>query len=367
MKLIASACVGFVFVVAIQQAAAADACKPEDRSGGEIAEAIVGFQQTGASSAETTQSYFGDLFVSRPLAHFWNRNYTCLKVDPKDRGQNPDDDRADDNRLFGPRTRIWANVRISSYPQQVGTSAVRFISTFAAGVCAVPVNKLAQSAEFVTGLEWRLSTFHVPLAGNDELGRQRFVTSVFAGGGATGPLPPSETLQVFVAPAPGSPDYARFQQTYPKAANSQYIGFVSPDRDRFYRQYSVGLRMTTFYEDIYGAPYMAAPAMVSLSVGQNEQIASTVGGRFDGFVFRAEAFYPLVIRGDRGSRAGIVYLFGAAIMAISHSYANDPFILQPAPDVPGYDSRVAIITTPSTRDSYLIGVGIDVGQLVKKF
>ena len=347
MKAVVAAFVVSAFLIAAPLALAAP-CKPEDRRGGEIAEAIVGFQQAGGASAESKQRFFFDFFVSRPLPIFGTSDYGCEKDD--------------DNSRFGPRTRWWGNVRVASYPQQIDTPAAKFISSFSQQVGQLPVNKLAQSAEFTTGLEERLVAFHFGLSGNDALGRQRFVLSWFAGGGATGPLDPAETLRVFATPSPASPDYARFQATYPKAANSQFIGFISPDRDRFFRQYSSGIRLTTFYEDVYGHSYLAAPAMVSISFGQNEQVT---GGALRGVVGRFEAFYPLVLWGDRSSRAGIVYLFGTALLRVGGSNSSDPFVLQPS-DVPGYDARVAIVTLGSNRDMYMIGAGIDIGQLIKK-
>ena len=88
--------------------------------------------------------------------------------------------------------------------------------------------------------------------------------------------------------------------------------------------------------------------MVSISFGQNEQIT---GGRLEGVVGRFEAFYPLVLWGDRGKRAGIVDSFGSALLRIGPSNMSDPFVLQPG-TVPGYDPRVAIVTSPTNRDMY---------------
>ena len=326
-------------------------CAAKDRRGGEIVEAIAGFQQAGAASAPHTQDYFLDLFLSRPLPLPTTQNYSCIADDA--------------NSWFGPPWRLWGNVRVASYPQQVDTAVGQFATNFANNIASQPVNKLAQSAEFVVGLERRLWTFRNGLVGNDEAGRQRFVLSLFVGGGATGPLDPVESLRVFVTPAASSPQYAAFKAKYGDAvASSQYVGFVTPDRDKFFRQYSGGIRLTTFYEDITGKPYMAAPAMITFSLGQNEQVT---GGTMRGVVGRFEAFYPLVLWGDRSTRgSGIVYLFGTAMLRLGGASQTTPFILQPADGVQGYDPGVAIVAAPSNRDTYLIGVGIDVGQLIKK-
>jgi hypothetical protein len=356
MRLIAGCVLGAVVLLGAQQARAQEPrekkkpvpCTLQDRRGGEIAEAIVGFQQAGAASANHSQNYFFDFYVSRPLPFTWNIDYSC--------------DKDDNNARFGPSSRWWGNVRVASYPQQIDTSVGRFIGNFSQNVSEVPVNKLAQAAEFVAGYDRRIAAFEHGLLGNDEAGRQRFVLSWFVGGGATGPLEPADTLRVFVTPAPTSPQYADFKARYGAAANSQFIGFVTPDRDKFFRQYSGGFRLTTFYEDVTGQPYMAAPGVVSFSVGQNEQVT---GGILRGVVGRIEAFYPLVLWGDRSKRAGIVYLFGTAMMRLGGASQTTPFILQPS-DVPGYDPRVAIVAERSNRDMYMFGAGIDIGQLIKK-
>jgi hypothetical protein len=334
-------------------------CNPQDRRGGEIAEAIVGFQQSGAASASHAQNYFFDLYISRPLPLSGNRNYACQKTKLPD-GTYVEDD----NSRFGPASRFWGNVRVSSYPQQIDTSIGTFVSNFTQNVSNVPVNKLAQSAEFVAGYERRIAAFEHGLLGNDEAGRQRFVLSWFFGGGATGPLEPTDTLKVFVTPAQGSTQYAAFKAKYGPAADSPYVAFVTPDRDKFFRQYSGGFRLTTFYEDVTGQPYMAAPAMVSFSAGQNEQVT---GGIMQGVVARFEAFYPLVVWGDRSKRAAIVYLFGTALLRLGGASQTTPFILQPADStVHAYDPNVAIIQDRNNRDMYMIGVGMDIGQLIKK-
>jgi hypothetical protein len=328
-------------------------CSPARTNGGEIFEAIAGFEQSGASAAKHTQDFFFDFFISRPLPL----------------GPYPCGPGHEDYEFFGPRLRWWGNVRVASYPQQVNAPVATFAADFSNQFLSQPVNRLAQTAEFVTGLEWRIAQFGHSLNGNDRDERQQFALSLFAGGGAAGPLEPADTVQIFETPAAASPQRAAFEQTYSSAKTTQYIGFVSPDRDRFFRQYSGGLRLTTFYVKKGQAgrpdqPYLAAPALVSASLGQNEMIT---GGRLRGLVGRFEAFYPLVLFGDRSDRAGIIYLFGTAILHLGGAQQSDPFLLKPAPaGVQPYDSNVAIVTAAANRDVYVIGVGLDLGQLLRK-
>jgi hypothetical protein len=136
---------------------------------------------------------------------------------------------------------------------------------------------------------------------------------------------------------------------------------VAPDRDRFFRQYFVGLRLTTQYADPDGNALTASPAMVSVSLGQNELVT---GGYFWGTVARIEAFYPVPIHGDRASPLSSIYLFGSAFMKLSRANRTDPFLLNPAVNVQGSDPNVVLVTSPSNRDLYKIGVGVDLIKLL---
>jgi len=339
-------------------------CQENHRRGGEIEEAIVGFQQAGASAAPHTQNFFFDFFISRPLPI---GKSPCSGRRAAERSDSSGTTATTSDDFYGPRPRWWGNVRVASYPQQVSTNIATFVTNFNQEVGELKVNELAQSAEFVTGFEWRIRETPWALDGNDRDGeRQLFALSVFAGGGASGPFEPKETLSVFEVPAATSPQYADFAAKFPQAAKAQYVGFVNPDRDRFFRQYSIGLRLTTFYTDKSGAPYKAAPAMISASIGQNELVT---GGRFDGPVARFEAFYPLLISGSRSERAPIVYLFGAALMRLGSANQTTPFILNPMTDptaITAARSDMAIVSSPTNRDTYMIGAGIDLTQLLRK-
>jgi hypothetical protein len=320
-------------------------------NGGEISEFIVGFQQAGASSAKSDQSYFLDFFGSEPIPV---GKYPC------DGGER---------QFFGPRARWWGNVRLASYPQQINAPVGQFVSDFANQVANVPVNKLVHTAEFIAGVEYRVAQFQRPLNGTDQEERQQFGVSVFGGIGASSPLEPNDTLQIFETPEASSAQRAAFVNAYPQAANTKYVGFLSPDRDRFLRQFSIGLRLTTIYakRDRYGRadlPYLRAPAMISVSLGRNEVVT---GGHLEGVVNRVEGFYPLVLNKDRSGRAMIVYLFGSAFLRVGGAHQIAPLILKPADDsVHGYDPGVTLITAPSNRDTYMVGAGIDVTQLLKQ-
>lgn len=302
---------------------------------GEEMRAILGYQQAGASAAKSEQNFFMDFYISRPLAF-----------------------RSGYSDLTQPRLRWWGNVRVASYPQQGDIPVATFASSFVEQFGQLKVNQLAQSAEYLTGLDIRLLSSSFNFLGRSEETRQHFTLSLFGGAGATGPMEPSSTLHVFEVPAPGSPQRTAFDKDFP-GVTTPLIGFVSPDRDSFYRQYLLGLRLTTTYMDKYArTPLIAAPASLSISVGQNEAVTR---GKLQGMVLRTEAFYPLPFANRSQDLRGMLsslYLFGTSQIHIGRSRNFTPLILNPS-TVSGSDPTVTIRTVPSNRDIYRIGFGID--------
>jgi hypothetical protein len=307
---------------------------PYYRNGEEL-HAIMGYQQAGASAAKSEQNFFLDFYISRPLAFL--------------KGHND---------IEQTRLRWWGNVRVASYPQQGDIPVATFASSFVQQFGQLKVNQLAQSAEYLTGLDIRLLSSQFSFLGRDEDTRQHFNLSLFGGAGATGPMDPLSTLHVFEVPAPGSPQRPAFDKDFP-GVTTPLIGFVSPDRDSFYRQYLVGLRLTTTYMDKYArSPLISAPAMFSVAVGQNE---SVTGGRLGGGVLRTEAFYPLPFFNraqDRRGALAAIYLFGSSQIRMRRAQNLVPLILNPS-TVSGSDPSVTIRSVPSNRDIYRIGFGID--------
>lgn len=107
------------------------------QAAGNIVIPIIGFVQAGASAAQSSQKFFFNLFVDRPL-HFGK------------------DLIEDDGVNLGTATRWFGNVRIASYPQQITSGVAEFATGFAAQVAKLQVNQLARSGEFNMGLDWRL-------------------------------------------------------------------------------------------------------------------------------------------------------------------------------------------------------------------
>jgi len=299
---------------------------------GEYSRAIVGFEQAAASSASHTQKFFFDLTLSTPLPF------------------------GESDPYFGKRARLWGTARVTSVPQQITSGVATFSAGFAQQVGNLKVNEVAQGIEYLVGTEIRLKSRMQPFGSFDGTTTNRFTTSFIAGAGAITPINPKSTLEIFkVFPgAPGLP---------PVPAGKDFIAFVSPDRDRFFRQYFAGLRLQTYYFNYRNPdiPLKRYPAVLDITFGQNEAMT---GGRLRGGVLRLEGFYPLPYDGLK-----FINLFGTALMKLSRTNINDPLILEAAPagtTVPA--SNVFIQTIPQmNRDYYRIGVGIDFISLINKW
>jgi len=284
------------------------------------ARAVIGFEQAGASAASAEQHFFFDFFIDRKMKH------DALS--------------------------LWGNVRVASYPQQIDTPVAQFASNFATNVGNLKVNQLAETAEFSTGLDWHPAMLRWPV-GSNALRRLGFIFSV----GAKGPFVPKSRLSLFQVPSTSSPQYPRFAAQFPSAAQSTYVGFIPPDRDRFYRSYGAGIRFTTQYRGDSGAS--RAPATYTVLFGQDENVT---GGTFKGAVAKIDVFYPLPLE-TKGTR--FLFLFGNADLRLSRAENTTPFVLNAAPaSITGAEPSVAIIATPSNRDVYRIGVGVDAVALI---
>jgi hypothetical protein len=292
---------------------------------------VVGYHQAGAASAEGTGHFFTNFYIER--------------------------------RLWNPRWRMWGNVTIGSYPQQISSPVGEFITGLAEQYSKLPVNQVAQSAEFQAGLERLFKVWDVDKSEFTTNGHRIRTFGLIAGFGATSPLTPVDSRQVFAVPAATSGQYRDLVGKYPQLANAKYVGFTTPDRDRVFRQWGTGFRVSTYVNNDDSA-HLSPPATYEVMVGQDEAIT---GGVMRGAVARFSCFYPLQIPGtnDTGDQFRFLYLFGTASLRAGRGYNHDPFILQPATDINGYDPGVVLITTRSNRDTYRVGIGVDFVNLFK--
>ncbi len=277
------------------------------------ARAVLGFQQAGASAAKSKQDFFFDFFIDRKLASF--------------------------------RWSLWGDVRVASAPQQVSAPVGQLGITRA--LFQLPVNQLAESVEFSSGLDYHPWSWNLNGGATRRLG-------LIAYAGASSPSDPATNISIFQVPAAGSPQQAAFSTAFPQAAGAAYIGFVPPARFQFYRSWGAGIRLTTQYPG--GAP---PAATYTISAGQDEAVT---GGRLHGTVGKIDVFYPLplTIKQFRW-----IYLFGNAALRLGRARDFGPFDLAPAPaGVSGSDPDVAIVAVPANRDVYRIGIGVDAVALL---
>ncbi len=297
--------------------------------GGEFARIIFGLDQAAASSAQSTFKYFFDLFLSAPLPF----------------KQLPDPD-------FGPRWRIWGNVRLASVPQQLTAKVQDF--NLPASVANLQVNELAQSAEFRGGVSARICGVPSLSLSFDKDTLQKFSLHAIVGLGGSTPLNPRDALEIFKV----SDDAVK---RYPQAQGKELIAFTGPDRDRFYRQAFAGLEVRTHYfEKSTEAPLERFPATFSFTYGIDEAVTR---GQIRGGVFRAEGFYPLPSKW--GSQ---FYFFFTTLMKPTRARTSDPLLLEFATGKTLSDvvSNGVKVTVPSIdRDYYRIGFGMDFVRLIQ--
>src|SRR5882672_57403 len=236
---------------------------------GEFARTIVGFEQSGSSSAPSVQKYFSDFWVSIPVPTPWRHDNFKRRVE-------------DFN--FGSPLRIWGDFRITSTPQQVSSSVGEFAIGFADQIGAVKVNQIAQATEFMIGGEYRVAHWGLTksrLLSFDQSTRERFALYFTTGFGRITPLNPRDSLEVFKNPIPGTEldfdaEIAK-QNLTTQIAGKQFLAFVPDDRYKFYKEHYTGFRLKTFYYDRdTDEPLRRFPATVEAVFGQNETVT---GGR----------------------------------------------------------------------------------------
>lgn len=348
---------------------------------------VVGLEQIGASASGSKQSPFLDLYFDTPFS-FGSKTKTCqngdlgcfdrvtrmpCKVDKKgdERSQKKAEDENCLKRVpYKPIFSVWGNVRLSSIPVQsfLGLANISTFPTFI-GNSVAEANNLAQSFDFMVGGELKL-----PIRG--ELGNGFFPgkTSMHLIGsvGAISPLNPQTSAQIFKIPtvvdgAGQTVNDPQFVELFPEAAGKKNIAFVSPERDKFYRQYFGGLRLKTrFFEDDGIRSKNMFPAIVDITVGQNESITGTLRG----VVGRIDGSGPIPLKG-----ADYLYIFGSAQIRLGRKVneTTSQFFLEGASSgtsLTASDTAIVPIdrypSTISNRDRFRLGIGVDLFRLFKK-
>ncbi|MBM3811608.1 MAG: hypothetical protein FJW20_08215 [Acidimicrobiia bacterium] len=306
---------------------------------GEEVRTVAGLDQAAASGASPAFKFFLDFYISRPLPLYRSQTVEATGL--------------------GPRLRWWGNIRLASAPRQANIPIRGLSPELATQAASLKLNELAQSGEFLTGPEYRLTEFDTFLHNFNNHSDQAFSKvslHLIAGFGAIGQTSPKDSIQFFKVPPESTPLYNRLVSRHPAVAGHQTVGFSLDDRDRFLRQFFVGFRLRTHYFDSAGAPLSRPPANLDITLGQNE---ANSGGRLAGAVFRLEAFYPLPI-----SQNGVLYLFGMANLRPSRATSTDPLLLELQNEPIRHNSTVFVTIPQSSRDSYRIGFGVDLLRLI---
>ena len=315
--------------------------------------AIVGFEQAGASAAESASKPFLDFFFTAPIRY------------------KPHDDDL-------PRISTWGQVRLAALPQQVSTFGT-FSSNFVNPLAEGKLVDLVQGFDFIAGMEARVLGTNKSYLGLIPGVKQQTFMHVVAGGGAISPLSPQKIgAQIFQVPAASNPQRQLFIDRFGQAAaDKKYIAFVFPDRDRFLRQYYAGVRFKTFYYASDGSLINRFPAILDVMLGQNEAVTGgklkndvtdekgRITGRKRSFVLRLEAFYPFPIK-----EASFLYLYGTAMMKVGGGGVkiNTPLFLSSAgSDIQVTGDDVLIVPTlQSNRDYYRFGIGVNLNDLFNR-
>ena len=311
---------------------------------------IIGIEQVGASSASGISNPFLDFFVNTPLGK---------------------------NGLWS----MWADFRISSTPQ--GISSLTDISSNLLGttIGTTNINSLVQSFSVTGGIDIpvvregaKIHPFFLP--GKTSL-------SLILGGGITSPLSSSEeTTQIFKIPM--VPKQAVEGEAVEEGAtmvnplfSSQFaenidfdgktnVAFVVPQRDRFLRNWFVGIRLKTrFLKEDHVTPADVSMATFDLRFGQDEEITRTLKNK----VLTFEGFTPFPYS------SGYLYLYGGAKMSLTRKVNTlvpavfleraDTFNLSDSNDtqIVSADNNPFVL---QNRDKYWFGIGFDVVKVFKK-
>jgi len=299
--------------------------KPKKDTEGPYFRGGVGIQQLGSSSKSSEQKFFADLFFSSGLG-----------------------------KTLDPNLRIWGQVQTASATPSNKLKGIREVAnTLNQSFSNITEETTVESIEFMVGAQYKLW-------GKSILNMR---PSLVAGFGAI--TPPNPEQEVTNAKVYELSDDARsrfgISKCDPGSSNcidKAYISFIPRDRNRFFRQYYAGLRMET----IPNNPEQKR-AIFDVMIGQNEAVT---GGRLRGPVLRIDGFYPLSTGPDSAAR--FIYLFGTAHLKFARNQDRDPLILKRFDaSISSSDPKFVIRSVPfDDRDSYRIGVGIDLIGLIKK-
>jgi hypothetical protein len=308
---------------------------------------------------------------------------------------------------------VWFNPRIASVPTPE-TSTLSSLSTaaataFSASGAPTTLGAITQSLEFHGGLEVAaIKPREGVLYGNSALG-----LSLIAELGAVTPFSTSTGTEEYSLGVPGSlvPGVAapnsnvtnllqtfagtpslqsQYSQLYSILSNScpltgtvankeassctyQAVAFVLPNRSRFDRSWSLGVRLRTFYfangctsaaisseDQTLRCPAQDTfPGTMDITFGQDESVTA---GRFYGFVLTLSASYPI-------PGASWLRVFGSAYLGLSKNVNSPALPITPSTNFVSLSSPSIILQPiePVNQDYFRVGFGIDIAQVIRSW
>jgi hypothetical protein len=310
----------------------------EDRPVSLLVRSVVGGQQSAATASQPERNVFFDFFFRKSFP-------IRQRIDPD----------------FGERAQMWSAVRVSSVPQPSNISIRDSAVNFKTNVGALKLDEVAQVFDYIGGVEVRLPwlTNNSLLPGFARDTKQKFSLSFIASYGFVTAPELSQTAKVYAL----SPDFIkRSRLPAERFEGKEFVAFVEEDRDRFFRQYYVGLRAQTFFFNRHNVPIQRFPAQFDIQWGQNEYVT---GGRLHGSVLRFDGYFPLPYE-----KARFINLFGTAFMRPVRVKTDiEPLALKPVFTAENngvfdtnkvFDPKTLVLGVQHfNRDYYKVGVGVD--------
>lgn len=338
--------------------------------------AICGFEYSGASSADSYQKLFFDLYASTP---FSLSNKRTNKRYPR----------------FGRPLTIWGNIKLTSLPRQVNASLGKISNEFLDFMKRMNINEIARGVEFSVGFDWRL--FHLSLSS------EKILCMSFIGAYGGSNTNTSDDTAPIIYKLPDS-NNIEYQEVIEELKNrygtdltgkeKEYVAFVNADRKKFFRQLFFGLRFKTYAKpkpirnskkqnNVERFEYLF-PSIFEVTLGHNDLIVNNDLYEFTQLRKNKKKLLVLSIGGIlpiRLTRSLNLYLFGTAMLHFNKGITRDnPLILEPVPDGDDVPEEEKVLLTnekvghipffDECRDYYRFGIGIEISSalegLVKK-
>jgi hypothetical protein len=318
---------------------------------------IVGYEQSGANSANSAGRLYADAYYGRMVKAIGQRG----------------------------QARIFGNATIGSGAQNSTSTVGSFVTGLSGTAGSLKLNQVASVAEFLAGVE----------VGTRSQNSDGSRLSLFAEYGATGTLQSAELDNIYAFPANTSQAYALLvaaetannknnsnpTTTIPNtcvvgsspkitgiANNCMFVEFAQ-QQPYFDQEGYVGAKMVTFFTN--GSSSNSAPDVISLGFGANNAVYRRM--RFK--TMRFDGFLPFSVppNGDKSQPSvPVFYIFGYACLALDHPSnifadannfipldASSTVNVSGAPQTPSSGNTYVIYTSPQGKEYYSLGVGVE--------